>query len=50
MAALAHAVAVTCDRGARYEWGAICICGWRSRRYVAERAAQLMADDHRENS
>lgn len=29
-----------------YPWRATCRCGWVSDGYVAERAAQLMADDH----
>jgi hypothetical protein len=45
----AHSVAVTLS-GGRYGYVPTCSCGWVTRGYVAEHAAQLMADDHKEKS
>lgn len=40
------AVEVQYDPAQRYPYAAVCRCGWRSRGYVREHAAQAMADDH----
>jgi hypothetical protein len=47
MAASAHSATVVL-RGGRYPFLPTCSCGWVTRGYVAEHAAQLMADDHEE--
>jgi hypothetical protein len=44
-----HHVAVALT-GGRYGYVPTCSCGWTTRGYVAEHAAQTMADDHEENS
>lgn len=42
-----HTVSVALEVG-RYNYRAVCSCGWRSgRAYVADHAAQIMADDHK---
>ena len=39
-------VSVVRVSGARQPWRAECSCGWVSRSYAADHAAQIMADDH----
>lgn len=46
---MTHDVAVTLT-GGRYPFRPTCSCGWGARGYVAEHAAQAVADDHKENS
>lgn len=41
-------VTVVVDRSQRYPHRAQCSCGWVSRGYVREHAAQLVADGHAE--
>lgn len=42
----AHTASVVFEAG-RYNYRAVCTCGWRSGRgYAAGHAAQIMADDH----
>lgn len=40
----AEVVAIGLNHG--YPFRAVCPCGWQSRGYAAEHAAQVMADDH----
>ena len=44
-----HSVAVTFT-GGRYGYVPTCSCGWVTRGYVAEHAAQAVADDHEERA
>ena len=44
---MTHAVAVVLT-GGRYKFQPTCTCGWVTRGYVAEHAARLVADDHKE--
>jgi hypothetical protein len=46
--ASAHRVAVTRE-GGRYPFRPTCSCGWVTRGYVAEHAARLVAEDHKES-
>lgn len=45
----AHVIAVTFT-GGRYLFRPTCSCGWFTRGYIAEHAARLMADDHKEHA
>lgn len=45
LASSAHAAIVT-EAGGRYPWKPSCTCGWSTWGYVAEHAAQLVADSH----
>lgn len=44
-----HDVAVALT-GGRYGYTPTCSCGWVTRGYIAEHAAQAVADDHKENA
>jgi hypothetical protein len=44
-----HHVAVTL-MGGRYPFVPVCSCGWTTRGFVADHAAQTLADDHAANS
>lgn len=44
--ASSHATAVRTDGSHGYQYRAHCVCGWRSRGYVAAHAAHDMADAH----